>query len=91
MTNEERLQQLMQRGWNITIECKSIGRVYAMTYEASAHKVPAEDIETDQTILAFYSTHALGNTMDELITNLENNISIRETGRSIFYDDQGVL
>jgi hypothetical protein len=91
MSNEERLQRLMQRGWNITIECKSIGRVYAMTYEASAHKVPAEDTTTEGLIQAFYSAHALGNTMDELVTNLENNISIRETGSGIFYGDQGIL
>lgn len=77
----------MQKGWNTTIECKAVGRVYAMTYEASAHQVLREDATTEEMVQAFYSTVAVGNTLDELVTNLENNITIRELGGAYYYDN----
>lgn len=63
MTAEEKLQELMKAGYNIEIECKSIERVYALTYEATA-----------RTNSIFCAGHAVGNTLDELADNLTESI-----------------
>jgi len=71
MTSEERLQTLMQRGWNIQIECKSKWREFALTYEASGHLIPRPGATQDEITLSFYPIHAYGNTFEELVAHLE--------------------
>lgn len=71
MTAEERLQELMKLGYNIDIECKSINRVYALTYEAVGRK--------DGIICA---GAAVGNTLDELVTNLAESIKRFSGGKA---------
>lgn len=65
MTAEEKLQDLMKQGYNISIECKSSERVFALSYEAAAYK---DGIYT--------AGHAIGNTLDELADNLVQSINL---------------
>ncbi|PTY93078.1 hypothetical protein [Heyndrickxia sporothermodurans] len=71
MTTEERLQTLMQRGWNIQIECKGKWREFAMTYEASGYLIPRPGATQEEITRSFYPIHAYGNTLEELVTHLE--------------------
>jgi len=66
-----RLKKMMEKGWNIGIECKSSEREYALTYEASGSKL-------SQTFPFSCSIHAVGDTLDELIERLEDSISAYE-------------
>ena len=67
----EKLELLMQRGWNIGIECKGKGRTYEMTYEASASKVIGEDATNLEILKNVHNlAHSVGNTLDELIDAL---------------------
>ena len=59
MTTEEKFKDMMARGYNIRIECKSSDRGYALTYEAQALKVGIYPLG-----------HAVGGTLDELADNL---------------------
>lgn len=63
-TTEERLKTLMAAGWNIDIECKSSEREFALTYEA--HGVKQKGFHQNRQI------HATGQTMAELVDELEN-------------------
>lgn len=76
MKAEERLKTLMEKGYDIHIECKGKGRNYEMTYEASMRRsTPNPEDESDFSWLITQS-HAVGNTLDELVENLEKNLRL---------------
>ncbi len=74
MSEIEKLTELMSDGWNIHIECKGKGRTYEMTFEATAHKVPIEEMITEENIMCFYPIHAVGDSLEELLLNLKSNM-----------------
>ncbi|MEK3955651.1 MULTISPECIES: hypothetical protein [unclassified Psychrobacillus] len=81
MMNEiEKLQQLMEAGWNIHIECKGKGRSYEMSFEATATKVFVEMQDLEKSPYAyldrFQPIHAVGNTMAELLLRLERKMKV---------------
>lgn len=77
MSEVNRLQKLMEQGWNIHIECKGKGRGYEMTFEASANRVLNENMsEAEKTASLYSNTHAVGNTLSELLDELERKINV---------------
>lgn len=73
---EERLKALMAKGYDIHIECKGIGRNYSMSYEASIKQsAPGPDDKTGFGWLIVQS-HAVGDSLNELVDNLEKNLDI---------------
>lgn len=73
-TAEERLQALMKKGFDINIECKGIGRNFAMSYEASMKRSSPIVPDGENHILWMMPSHAVGNTLDELLDKLEANL-----------------
>lgn len=63
----KRLNELMEQGWNIFIECKGLGREYEMTFEATAHRVVTVEMTNEDKVKAFYPIHAVGKDFTELI------------------------
>lgn len=73
-TIEERLQELMAKGYDIRIECKGLGRNFAMSYEASvSHSSPVAPEGENRVTWVMMQSHAVGNTLDELLDKLEAN------------------
>lgn len=74
-TAEERLQALMEKGYDIRIECKGVGRNFAMSYEATVnHSSPVAPEGENQVTWMMMQSHAIGNTLDELVDKLEENL-----------------
>ena len=72
---EERLKELMAKGYDINIECKGIGRNFAMSYEATVKRsAPKPEDKSDFSWLMVQS-HAVGNSLNELLDNLEKNFA----------------
>ena len=59
------IEGLREDGWNIFIECKSKGRTFEMTYEATMYNI--NDGVDGNTCLP---CHAVGSSLDELAENL---------------------
>lgn len=75
MSEAIRLNQLMEQGWNIHIECKGKGKGYEMTFEASARRVFNENMTHAEKITSMCrNTHAVGNTLSELLDVLEEKL-----------------
>lgn len=73
MSIEQRLKKLMEDGWNIQIECKSTSRVYEMSYKAIGHSVNKyHSVQKSGKLLKPSSFKAVGNTLEELLDNIEN-------------------
>ena len=68
MTPEERLKRLMTDGWNIHIECKGKGREYKLSFKAHMQRAIAKE---DNFKEYFCSIHAVGDTLDKLLNELE--------------------
>lgn len=73
-SHEERLQEWMEKGYDVRIECKGVGRNFAMTYEATLmHSSPVAPEGENPLKWMMIQSHSLGNTMDELLDGLESN------------------
>ncbi|MGD7046932.1 hypothetical protein FZC83_01740 [Rossellomorea marisflavi] len=72
---EERLQALMAKGYDINIECKGMGRSYSMSYEASVKRSAPKPNDKSGFSWLVVQSHAVGNTLNELIDKLEENLS----------------
>lgn len=66
-TGETMLRKKMEEGWNISIECKTKGRGYGMTYEARAYPINTS-YEDRLKAMKF----GVGSTLEELMLNLFN-------------------
>lgn len=78
MSEIDKLTQLMGQGWNINIECKGKGRNFEMTFEAVAQKVLVPGMTTSEQISCMVNqVHAVGNTMKQVIENLESKMTTR--------------
>lgn len=78
MSEMEKLTQLMGQGWNINIECKGKGRKFEMTFEAVARKVLVPGMTTSEQISSMVNqVHAVGNTMKQVLENLESKMTTR--------------
>lgn len=62
------LMKMMERGWNIQLECKGKGREFEMTFEAGASKVFSVGKEKDFPYPM--NLYATGNSIEELMTEL---------------------
>ena len=71
---EERLKYLMNKEWNIIIECKGKGREYQLTYEAIARKVVPSDATPQELLRSVYPIHVVADTLEELLDILERKI-----------------
>jgi len=78
MSIEDKIKHLMERGWNLNIECKGKGRVYEMTYEVTAYKVPSKDSTMEEKIKSFYPKYAIGNNLENVIDDLAKEINKSE-------------
>ena len=58
---------MMQKGWNVNIECKGINREFSMTFEATASH--SEEV---------YVVHGIGDSIEELGFNLVDNLKMFE-------------
>lgn len=81
MAIEERMQTLMKKRWNINIECKAKGREYELTYETQGSRIPQPGATQDEITMSFNMIHGIGNTLDELLTNLEKQVANIEGGK----------
>lgn len=80
MFDMDKLYQLMERGWNIGIECKGKGRNYEMTFEATASKVVTDDMTKEEIVDCMYNhIHTVGDTLEEILDNLTVSISKRDS------------
>lgn len=61
------LKKKMAQGFNISVECKGLGRTYEMSFEAGAYKV-GSDIKERPFQYTHY--HGVGNTFSELLNNM---------------------
>lgn len=75
----DKLYQLMERGWNIGIECKGKGRTYEMTFEATANKVVTDDMTKEEMVECMYNhIHTVGDTLEEIVDSLTQAINRKE-------------
>lgn len=65
----DKIEELMNAGWDVFIECKGAGRAYEMTYEATMKRVDSRPEE-----VLFSVRHAVGDTIEELAENLKKEI-----------------
>jgi hypothetical protein len=78
MSEIDKLTQLMGQGWNINIKCKGKGRNFEMTFEAVAQKVLVPGMTTPEQISCMVNqVHAVGNTMKQVLENLESKMTTR--------------
>ena len=71
---EERLRELMAKGYDISIKGKGVGRNYAMTYEATAmHSSPVAPEGECRVSWMMMQSHAVADSLDELLDKLEAN------------------
>ncbi|PLS18968.1 hypothetical protein CVD28_00780 [Bacillus sp. M6-12] len=68
----ESLKKLMEMGYNVGIECKGKGRVYEMSFEATATRIQQEDEEYKDYVLStiYNHFHAVGDTVEEVSAGL---------------------
>lgn len=70
---EKELKKIMTKGYDVVIECKGSGRMYEMTYEATARKVLPQNPTNKDVVDIFETYHAVGNNLKETLINLLKN------------------
>ena len=71
---DSRLKEVMKLGYDVMVECKGKGRVYEMTYEATARKVLPQNPTNDDIVNSFKTYHTVGDTLAEVGENLYQQI-----------------
>ena len=73
-SHEERLREWMEKGYDVNITCKGVGRNFQMTYEATLkHSSPVAPAGENPVKWMMMQSHAVGDTLDELLDGLEAN------------------
>lgn len=67
MIESPSLQRIMELGYDVGIECKGVGREYAMSFEASARRNQRQDEDyKDYVLSTLYTTyHSVGDSIEE--------------------------
>lgn len=79
MYDLEKLHRLMERGWNIGIECKGKGRNFEMTFEATANKIVTDDMSQKEVKDCMFNViYTVGDTLEEIVDSLTAAINKRE-------------
>lgn len=75
----EDFHRIMEKGWNINIECKGKGREYEMTFEATATKVVSDDSTTDDFFYwSLYPIHAVHDNLKSLLAIIYEKVLEKE-------------
>lgn len=76
---EQKLQEIMSMGWNVNIEGKGKGRVYEMSYEATAYRVVTEEMDRMERVKCMYPIHTVSDKLIDLLHNLYEQIKNKES------------
>ena len=80
MIESKSLKEIMELGYDVGIECKGRGRVYEMSFEATARRIQRQDEDYKEFVISTLGTlfHAVGDTIEETANALLQQIKERQ-------------